>query len=89
MPRERKEIRIHRLHIHLNVRHALRSVDNDNRTDRMSAVGNGAHIVDETEHVGYLRHCDNLRPLCNLLRNIRLGEIAVLAQIYILQHSTA
>ena len=89
MPRERKEIRIHRLHIHLDVRHALRAVDNDNRTDRMRTVGNDAHIVDETEYVGYLRHCDNLRPLCNLLRNIRLGEIAVLAQIDILQHSTA
>ena len=55
----------------------------------MRSVGNGAHIIDESEHIGYLRHGDNLRPLRDLFCNICLGEITVLAQIDILQHSTA
>ena len=87
--RECEEVRVHRLHIHRNVRHALRAVHDDDRPDRMGAVGNRTYIVDETEHIRYMCHGDNLRLFRDLLRDIRRREVPVLRKVDVLQHRTA
>ena len=70
MPRECEEIRVHRLYIHRDMRHTLRSVYDDHRPDCMSAVGNRTHIVDKPEHVRHMGHSDDFRLFRNLFCNI-------------------
>ena len=89
MPREREEVCPHRLHIHFDMRHTLRAVDNEDGTDGMGTARYRLDVVHEPEHIGHMRHGNNLGLFRNLRGNIGRREISILFEVDVFQCCTA
>ena len=76
-----EEIRIHCLHIHRHVRHALGTVHHSHSPDAVSFLHDLPHIVLEPQYIGDLRDRNDFCTFSNRFLNILLRKIPIGFQI--------